>query len=323
MKELKDLEPADLMDEGRRWVIAPADFMEERGFRIEVVFENHPFKFWIGRISNRPALPQKLPYLPAEDDSEKAREAALLVAEEWCLKNHGIDKSAYWAIMASSMKAHEQCKYVKVLGDDADRLTLQSGFGEEIKLDEEAAIKLYQDLADALDLPCLKNCPTCGEIMEGDDCEVCNGEESSVDNSAAGGGGRRGHSSASFLLSSFFAFCRLGLFQYGDLHFGHTLGSSAHSCRETQTWPHLSHFQPGISTFAISRSSSCFSIAVYPLRDITTRKSRPLLDIIVPGAYNSNSNTVVVIPYKGIRLRGAVMNAIQYHLKKLGALRTR
>ncbi len=30
MKKLKDLTPADLMDEGRRWVIAPVEFMGER-----------------------------------------------------------------------------------------------------------------------------------------------------------------------------------------------------------------------------------------------------------------------------------------------------
>jgi hypothetical protein len=31
---------------------------------------------------------------------------------------------------------------------------MYSGCGDEIRLDEEAAIKLYQDLADTLDLPC-------------------------------------------------------------------------------------------------------------------------------------------------------------------------
>ena len=167
MKELKDLTPAELMDEGRRWVIAPAEFMEERGFRIEAVFEDHPFRFSIGQITNRPALPQKLPYLPGDDNSQKAREAALLVAEEWCLKHQGIDTSAYRAIIASSIKAHEQCKYVKVLGENADHLTLLSGFGNEITLDEEAATKLYQDLADALDLPYQRNCPKCFEIIGG------------------------------------------------------------------------------------------------------------------------------------------------------------
>ncbi len=40
-------------------------------------------------------------------------------------------------------------------------------------LGEEAAIKLYQDLADALDLPCQRTCPECSGIMEADQREEC------------------------------------------------------------------------------------------------------------------------------------------------------
>ena len=45
MKEVKDLTPADLMNQGRRWVIVPGDFIEGKGFRVEVIFEEHPFRF--------------------------------------------------------------------------------------------------------------------------------------------------------------------------------------------------------------------------------------------------------------------------------------
>ena len=180
MKEVKDLMPADLLDEGRRWVIVPGDFIEDKGFRVEVIFETHPFRFPIGQITNMPrGVADRLPYFPADGDTDDAQQASRELAEEWCHKTHGIDKKAYLAIVSSSIKAYEQGKRVKVLSDHPDHLTLHNGFGDEIELDEEAAIKLYQDLAEALDLPCQRNCPKCGGIMEGDVCEECADGESS------------------------------------------------------------------------------------------------------------------------------------------------
>lgn len=174
MKEIKDLMPADLMGEGRRWVIAPGDYIEGKGFRVDVVFENHPFHFPVGQITNLPdAGLREIPYLPAEADTEEAREASRRFAEEWSEKVNGINQKAYLAVISSSIKAYEQGKRVKVLGDDLDHLIIQNGFGDEIELDEEAAIKLYQDLAATLDLPCQRNCPTCGMILEGQHCEDC------------------------------------------------------------------------------------------------------------------------------------------------------
>jgi hypothetical protein len=172
MKGLKDLSPADLMDEGRRWVIAPGDYIEGKGYRVEVIFENFPFRVPIGQISNIPNnLP--VPYFPAEKESDEAENAAQSQAEQWCFQTHGIDKEAYLAIVSSSIKAYELGKRVLVLGDHPDGLAIANGFGDEIGLDEEAAIKLYQDLADALDLPCQRTCPECGGIMEADHCEEC------------------------------------------------------------------------------------------------------------------------------------------------------
>ncbi len=169
-----DMTPADLINEGRRWVIAPGDYIEGKGFRVEIIFEDHPFRFLIGQITNMPRdLPAKMPYFTADADNDDTQGAARAVAEEWCLNHNGIDQKAYLAIVSSSIKAYEQGKHVRVLGDDPDSLTLQNGFGDEIKLDEEAAIKLYQDLAYALDLPCQRTCPECEGIMEADECEEC------------------------------------------------------------------------------------------------------------------------------------------------------
>lgn len=174
MKEVKDLTPADLMDEQRRWVIAPGEFVEGKGYRVEVIFEDHPFRFHIGEVSNMPTdLPQEMPYFPAAKKSANTEEAAQSVAEQWCLQKHCIDKKAYLNIESSSLKAYELGKRVRVLGDHPDRLVIANGFGNEITLDEEAAIRLYQDLADALDLPCQRDCPACGGIMEGNECDEC------------------------------------------------------------------------------------------------------------------------------------------------------
>jgi hypothetical protein len=173
MKEVKDLTATDLLDEGRRWVIAPGDYIEGEGYRVEVIFEGYPFRIVIGQITNMPTdLPQMV-YFPANNNDDQAQRAAEYLAEQWCLQRHGIDKMTYLDIVSSSMNAYDLGKRVRVLGDHPDRLVIANGFGDEIKLDEEAAIKLYQDLADALDLPCQRTCPKCGGIMEGDECEEC------------------------------------------------------------------------------------------------------------------------------------------------------
>jgi hypothetical protein len=172
MKEVKDLTPADLMSEGRRWVIAPGNYIEGKGYRVEAIFEGHPFRLPISQISN---MPNKLPvpYFPAESEGDEAEKAVQSLAEQWCLQNYGIDKKTYLDIVSSSIRAYEHGKRVRILGDNPDRLVIANGFGDQIKLEEEAAIKLYQDLADALDLPCQRNCPKCGGVMEGQTCDWC------------------------------------------------------------------------------------------------------------------------------------------------------
>jgi len=77
MKELKDLTPADLMDEGRRWVIARGEYIEGKGFRVEVIFEDYPFPFQIGQITNMlRRLAKTLPHFTAAADSRDAPQAA-------------------------------------------------------------------------------------------------------------------------------------------------------------------------------------------------------------------------------------------------------
>ena len=173
MKEIRDLTPADLVDEGRRWVNAPGEYFQGHGFRATAIFENHPFRYAIGEISNLPNELSRVSYIPADDDSMKSRDLASETAMQWCMTTEGLSKLEYFSIVASSMQAHHQGKYVKVLGDDPDHLTLQNGFGDEIKVDEEAAYKLYQDLAKTLDLPYQRNCPKCGELADGDKCDDC------------------------------------------------------------------------------------------------------------------------------------------------------
>jgi hypothetical protein len=84
MKEMKDLTPADLLDEGRRWVTAPGDYIEGEGYRAEVIFEGHSFRLVIGQITNMPnELPQMV-YFPADNNDDQRQRDAQSLAEQWC-----------------------------------------------------------------------------------------------------------------------------------------------------------------------------------------------------------------------------------------------
>jgi len=175
MKEVKDVAPMDLLQEKRPWIIAPGAFEPEKGFRCVIIFERHPFRFPLGKLTNMPTDLCPIPYFPADADTAETRHAAEQTATEWSQTAFGIDKERYLAIGMSSISAFERGKFVKVLGETADQLVLENGFGDAIELDEEVAIKLYQDLAKMLDLPCQTNCPECGDIMEGK-CSECSPE---------------------------------------------------------------------------------------------------------------------------------------------------
>src|SRR5207253_10735057 len=108
MKEARDLTPAELMNEGRRWVIAPGEYIDGKGFRVGVIFEDHPFRFPIAQMTNMPSgLPQRIYYFHANADTDNAQQAAQALAEEWCRKHQGIDREAYFVIISSSIKAYE------------------------------------------------------------------------------------------------------------------------------------------------------------------------------------------------------------------------
>lgn len=171
MKEVKDLTPVDLVEEGRRWVIVPGEYVQGIGYRVVGIFENHTYRYPVGEISNLPTSARH--YIPSDDDFNESRNTASEAALKWSIATNRISRKEYFTIVTSSIRAHHQGKYVKILGDDPDHMTLQNGFGDEIKVDEEAAYKLCQDLAKPLDLPYQCNCPKCGELVDGDECYEC------------------------------------------------------------------------------------------------------------------------------------------------------
>ena len=57
---------------------------------------------------------------------------------------------------------------------DSDECWLTDGCGNEMHLEGEHAIKLYQDLAKAYELPFRGNCSECGRFLnEEDKCDRC------------------------------------------------------------------------------------------------------------------------------------------------------
>lgn len=174
MEEVRDLSLNDLLAGGRRWVIAPGDYAKGEGYRTKVIVEKHPFPFVMGQITDMPSLSgSELPCFPAPTDSVEARDAAKLAAARWCERHLGIDRATYLSIIASSMKAYQYGKRVRVLGESSEELVIVNGFGDRIELDMETATQLHRNLAVALDLPCQRQCPICREDMDGDHCEEC------------------------------------------------------------------------------------------------------------------------------------------------------
>lgn len=169
MKELRELTPLDLLAEGKRHVIRAGDFEPGKGFRAEVIFENHPYRFVTGEVSNLPTVKKPL-YFQA-----KSQKAADKAAMAWCEANLGIGKRDYLAIIGSSMAAQNKARRVQVKKDpDTSEVWLRDGFGNELQLEEEHAIRLYQDIAIAYDLPFRASCPECGALFNDiDECDQC------------------------------------------------------------------------------------------------------------------------------------------------------
>lgn len=162
MKELKDITVRDLLDEGRRWVTVPGE-QTDGGVRLDVVFEDHPYRFPMGQISNDPSV---LPPVVIEVDDPHA----------WCVQlcvEHGSIKNQfeYFRIIFSSINAQHRAMDVRVLSGPSGEITLQDGRGNQMVLDEENAFRLYQRIADAYGLPHQIYCNKCGEpLMDQESC---------------------------------------------------------------------------------------------------------------------------------------------------------
>jgi hypothetical protein len=171
MKEVKDLTIDDLRAEGRRWVLYPGE-TDTNGVRADVVFEDHPYRFAVGLISNDPSI--RPPIYLCGDDPEKT-------AIEWCVRHLDDirDQMDWHMVVASSIRAQVLCSKVHVGRDpDTDECRLCDGYGHELSLSGENAECLYQDLARAYHLPFRKSCPKCGHMFDEDDqCEWCDEAE--------------------------------------------------------------------------------------------------------------------------------------------------
>jgi len=176
MKAVKDLAPADLIAERRRCVLYPGNYEEGRGYRAQLVFEDHPYKFFAGEKSNlqRPDMPPPL-YFPASEDTPETRDAADATAKEWSKVHFGVSDSDYFTICLSSISAQNKAHCVTVKRDpDSDECWLADGYGNEMRLEGENAIKLYQDLARAYYLPYRESCSECGYCLNDEDkCDCC------------------------------------------------------------------------------------------------------------------------------------------------------
>lgn len=166
MTSVKDLTVEDLLAEGRRWVLYPGSPLQN-GVRALAVFEDHPIKIAIGQVSNHRSVPLP-PIITAEDPDDWCRQWSI---EQGLVK----DETDYLMVIVSSIGAQHRCRQVRVIRDtDTGEVWLRDGYGNEMQLDEEHALQLYQDLAEAHDLPFARRCVECGEQLMGDeDCPWC------------------------------------------------------------------------------------------------------------------------------------------------------
>jgi len=163
--------PADLLAEGRRWVLYPAQ--DENGvFRAEAVFENHSFRFPLGTVSNEPGV---MPPISFGTDQDQAKEAAI----RWNALNHGIPEEEYWLILASSIGAQNKMRRVKLKRDPHTSVAIiYDGYGDPVlTLEEEEARNLYQQIAKAYCWSHDEFCE-CGCVLENGYCpEGCGNED--------------------------------------------------------------------------------------------------------------------------------------------------
>jgi hypothetical protein len=159
----------NLMDEGRRYVLHVGEHYEGDGFRAAIVFEDYPFYFPTGELTNRPEAAPII-WWPT-DDEDAAQEMAYTYSEQ----ELGISRTEHRRIVTSSMAAYSKARRVTVKRNpDTDDVWLLNGFDQEMKVDGDDAVTLYQDLAKLLELPYRKGCLECGLILNEEElCEDC------------------------------------------------------------------------------------------------------------------------------------------------------
>jgi len=168
MTEIKDLTIDDLKADKRRWILYPGN-RDVNGVRADVVFEDHPYRFAVGRLSNDPSIQPPM-YFDGNDPEQ--------TAIEWCVQHLDfIQGPEDWhTIVTSSIGAQCQCRSINVVRDpQTDDCRLTDGYGNEMQISGEDAERLYQNLARAYFLPFRGSCEQCGTLLNEDhQCEWCN-----------------------------------------------------------------------------------------------------------------------------------------------------
>ncbi|MEZ6131142.1 MAG: hypothetical protein R3C59_20915 [Planctomycetaceae bacterium] len=165
----------DLLDEGRRFVLEVGEYYEGDGFRAIIVFEDHPGYFPSGERTNREGAAPVL-WWPTDD-----RDSAQKMAYSHSEKVLGLSRMDHLRIVGSSIGAqHKACEVVVEYDPGTGDTHLRNGYGVEMRLAQEQAVALYQNLARTLELPCRGNCSECGSLLEYDDtCGWCDLDDAS------------------------------------------------------------------------------------------------------------------------------------------------
>jgi hypothetical protein len=142
---MREFDPQAILAEGRRWILYPGE-RDEHGVRAEVIFEDCPYRFPMGQVSNDPA---GVPPVYLGPDKQTAREAAIA----WTDRVLHIGPDEWHRIVASSIAAGQKARRVVAKRDPAtSEVTLLDGYGDVLTvLEEKEAISLYQQIAQAFD----------------------------------------------------------------------------------------------------------------------------------------------------------------------------
>lgn len=169
MKKYENITVGDLMNEGRRLVLDVGKHHQGKGFRAIIVFENYPSYFSSGEFSNRPDASPVI-WWPTSDRDE-AQELAYSHSERVL----GLSRKEHRAIISSSIGAQHRAKRVQVKRDpETGQVWLRNGYDQEMELEEDDAVALYQDLARSMELPHRENCSECGRLLNDENmCEEC------------------------------------------------------------------------------------------------------------------------------------------------------